>query len=114
MISVRIARTRALRESYEFQCTSYCEKEVFMNVEFWEVDGVHTGKNLSDLPITYLLWFVGSPIMRRRRWVHCQRALCEIRRRLKNGTHDVEFDLISHLNHRVKSRASDSCKKIRR
>lgn len=68
-----------------------------MTTEFWRVDGVHKGKRLTELPITYLLWFVGSPIMRRSRWTNCRQALFEIRRRLKESTSDVESELIAGL-----------------
>lgn len=66
----------------------------------WTVDGVHFGKKMTKLPITYLLWFVGSPIMRRVRWDQCQNALREIRRRLVSGVDDVEADLIDDLQPR--------------
>lgn len=68
-----------------------------MKNQFWTVDGVHAGKRLSKLPITYLLWFVGSPIMRRTRWLSCQIALCEVRRRLALGVSDVEAELLAGL-----------------
>lgn len=71
-----------------------------MTVKFWTVEGVHAGKKVSDLPITYLLWLVGSPIMRRTRWIQCQIALREIRRRLSNGVEGVEADLIADLRSR--------------
>ena len=63
----------------------------------WTIDGVHRGKMLSELPITYLLWFVGSHQMRRSQWCACQCALHEIYRRLKIGIADVETDLINDL-----------------
>lgn len=66
----------------------------------WTVDGVHSGKKMQDLPITYLLWFVGSPIMRRNRWGQCRSALNEIRRRLANGADGVEAELIAELRPR--------------
>lgn len=71
-----------------------------MKAMTWQVEGVHSGKKMSDLPITYLLWFVGSPIMRRVRWDQCQNALVEIRRRLVSGVEDVEADLIDDLQPR--------------
>lgn len=71
-----------------------------MKDQFWNVTGVHEGRQLSDLPITYLLWFVGSPVMRRVRWLQCKIALGEIRRRLINGTTPVEDDLIAGLRPR--------------
>lgn len=66
-------------------------------MKIWVVEGVHTGKNISDLPITYLLWFVGSPIMRRKRWVDCQTALAEIYHRLTVSVQGVESALIDDL-----------------
>lgn len=63
----------------------------------WTIDGVHNGKIMSELPITYLLWFVGSHQMRRTRWGSCQCALHEIYRRLQIGVEDVEADLIRDL-----------------
>lgn len=68
-----------------------------MKNQCWEVHGVHESKLLSDLPVSYLLWFVGSPIMRRTRWQKCQIALREISRRLAQGTSVVEADLIAGL-----------------
>lgn len=68
-----------------------------MKDQCWNVTGVHEGKQLLDLPITYLLWFVGSPVMRRTRWKSCQIALAEIRRRLRSGTAQVETDLMAGL-----------------
>lgn len=68
-----------------------------MKDQCWEIQGVHEGKRLSDLPITYLLWFVGSPIMRRTRWPSCQIAVGELRRRLVEGPEVVEADLIASL-----------------
>lgn len=68
-----------------------------MKDQCWEVQGVHEGKPLSDLPITYLLWFLGSPIMRRTRWRYCQIALNEIKRRLISEPCRVEIDLIEAL-----------------
>lgn len=70
-------------------------------VKIWSVEGVHSGKKMSDLPITYLLWFVGSPIMRRTRWVQCQTALREIYRRLANDLERVEGELIADLRPRT-------------
>lgn len=72
-----------------------------MKNQIWAVEGVHAGKQMSDLPITYLLWFVGSPVMRRVRWDSCKIALDEIRRRLINGTDPVEDDLIAGLRPRA-------------
>lgn len=66
----------------------------------WTVEGVHAGKKMSDLPITYLLWFVGSHQMRRSRWSACQSALKEIQRRLLDGTKVVEAELIADLRPR--------------
>jgi hypothetical protein len=66
----------------------------------WLVEGVHMGKKMSDLPITYLLWFVASHQMRRTRWSQCQRALCEISRRLTSDVNRVEADLIADLQPR--------------
>lgn len=66
----------------------------------WVVDGVHAGKSISDLPITYLLWFVGSPIMRRRYWTDCKVALIEIQNRLEKSLPGVEAELIEDLKPR--------------
>lgn len=68
-----------------------------MKDQCWKVSGVHEGKLMSELPITYLMWFVGSPIMRRTRWNQCQIALSEIRCRLLNGTMRVETELVASL-----------------
>lgn len=68
-----------------------------MKDQCWEVQGVHEGKLLSKLPITYLLWFVGSPMMRRARWVECLIALNEIRCRLVDSAEQVEADLLASL-----------------
>lgn len=72
-----------------------------MKEKTWGVAGVHAGKKMPDLPITYLLWFVGSPIMRRTRWVQCQAALREIRRRLESGVQGVEAELANDLRPRT-------------
>ena len=64
----------------------------------WDVEGVHAGKAMSALPITYLFWFVGSPVMRRTRWNRCQTALAEIRSRLVKNIDRVEVDLLTGLN----------------
>lgn len=68
-----------------------------MKDQCWNVAGVHEGKQLSDLPITYLLWFIGSPVMRRTRWDKCQIALAEVGRRLRSGSAQVEADLLAGL-----------------
>lgn len=68
-----------------------------MKARTWTTDGVHFGKKISELPITYLLWFVGSPIMRRTRWVECQTALAEIYHRLTVSVQGVEGALIDDL-----------------
>lgn len=72
-----------------------------MKKQCWAVEGVHEGKSMSELPITYLLWFVGSPVMRRVRWEHCQIALSEIRRRLVDGPEGVEADLVAGLRRKT-------------
>lgn len=74
-----------------------------MKDQCWEVQGVHEGKLLSVLPITYLLWFVGSPVMRRVRWECCRIALLEVNRRLLNGTALIEAELLDDLRPREKS-----------
>ena len=71
-----------------------------MTMRTWVVDGIHAGKNISDLPITYLLWFVGSPIMRRHYWTHCKVALIEIHNRLAKSLPSVETELIEDLRPR--------------
>jgi hypothetical protein len=71
-----------------------------MKMKTWVVDGVHAGKNISDLPITYLLWFVGSPIMRRHYWTDCKVALIEIQNRLAKSLPGVEAELIEDLRPR--------------
>lgn len=68
-----------------------------MKDQCWKVKGVHEGKLMSELPITYLLWFVGSPVMRRNRWGACKVALAELSRRLADGTSEVESDLAAEL-----------------
>lgn len=77
-----------------------CALRKGMTVKTWAVDGVHAGKNISDLPITYLLWFVGSPIMRRHYWTHCKVALREIHNRLAKSLPGVETELIANLRPR--------------
>lgn len=71
-------------------------KEI-LKMKYWDVEGVHIGKPLQDLPITYLLWFVGSHQMRRVRWPKCKEALWEIRERLVNCISRVEDDLLIDL-----------------
>jgi hypothetical protein len=73
-----------------------------MSARIWATAGVHHGKKISELPITYLLWFVGSPIMRRTRWVDCRIALSEIYRRLATSTQGVEDELTADLRPRSK------------
>ena len=83
-----------------------------MLTDRWQVDGVHAGKRLRDLPFTYLLWFVGSHQMRRSKWLDCQVALQEITRRLTASGEDVELELLSDL--RPKSRDEKLLLKARR
>ena len=71
-------------------------------MNYWSVAGQHLGKNISELPITYLLWFVGSHQMRRSNWQNCQFALMELSRRLSSGTKLVEEELIRDLQPRTK------------
>ncbi len=71
-----------------------------MSIKTWVVNGVHTGKNISDLPITYLLWFVCSPVMRRHYWTHCKVALIEIQNRLTKSLPCVEAELVADLRPR--------------
>jgi len=78
----------------------------------WEVEGVHLGKRIVDLPFTYLLWFVGSHQMRRSKWPHCQMVLNEIKRRLTACSADVELELLSDL--RPRSREDKLAIKARR
>lgn len=63
----------------------------------WTVEGVHEGKAMTALPITYLLWFVGSPLMRRNKWDKCQLALRELGSRLESSIESVEDDLLAGL-----------------
>jgi len=69
----------------------------------WQVDGVHRGKEISELPVTYLLWFIGSHQMRRSRWDACRSALSELRNRLADGQEAVEKELIDDLRPRTPS-----------
>lgn len=69
----------------------------------WPVDGVHAGKKMQGLPITYLLWFVGSPVMRRVRWECCQVALAEVARRLSKNIGAVEGELLAGLQPKLHS-----------
>ena len=78
----------------------------------WEVEGVHTGKNICDLPFAYLLWFVGSPQMRRSKWSDCKKALNEITRRLTANSEGVQLELLSDL--RPRSREEKEAIKARR
>ncbi len=71
-------------------------------MKYWSVAGQHLGKKISELPITYLLWFVGSHQMRRSYWENCQFALRELERRLSRGTTLVEEELIRDLQPRTK------------
>lgn len=78
-----------------------------MKNQRWNVVGVHEGKLMSELPITYLLWFVGSPVMRRVRWSRCQIALKELCRRFAAGTDRIEADLIAGLRQKpIQERAA--------
>ena len=63
----------------------------------WQVDGVHHGKKISELPVTYLLWFIGSHQMRRSRWGSCRLALGELRARLLDGPEGIEYELLDDL-----------------
>lgn len=83
-----------------------------MLIPQWQVEGVHAGKKVCDLPFTYLLWFVGSHQMRRSKWSDCQVALEEITRRLKSDSANVELELLSDL--RPKSREEKLAMKARR
>lgn len=84
-----------------------------MKDQRWDIAGVHQGKQMPELPITYLLWFVGSPIMRRVRWDKCQIALKELHRRFGLGTSDIEADLIAGLRQKpLKERSAIKARRI--
>jgi len=92
-----------------------------MKNHIWRVGGIYDGKLVQELPITYLLWFVGSPLMRRSRWGQCMVALEEIRMRLYRGKHTVAAQLLSDLQPRprkvisaIKARKLDYLKMKRR